>query len=164
MQHRGRRDRQFRRRPGGRRRFQIGEILAKNRFLEPQLAADAKPSECRFDRARLVSEWQADTLAGLADPADAVEEIHMPRAAAKFAVGDTPEADFLLHPRDIADRRILDPMQLPGGNPPLLMLGPRSQQFRRPEQASDVIGAKRRTRHCTHPNLPRFVIFQSRRL
>jgi hypothetical protein len=71
------------------------------------------------------------------------------------------EPDLLLHPRDIADRGILDLPQLCGRNPPSSMLFPRPQQFRRPQQASDVIGAKRRTRHGIHPDLPILSFFDT---
>ena len=78
----------------------------------------------------------------------------MPRAAAELAVGHTLEPDLLLHPHEIADRRILDPPQLPGREPAGLMIRPRPQQFRRPQQAPDMIGAKRRTRQIGHWNPP----------
>ena len=105
------------------------------------------PTRCaagaELDGAALVAELDAQNLLGLADPADPVKKIHMPRAAAELAIGDALEPDLLLHPHDIADRRILDPPQLRGRNPPRLMLPPRPQQLRRPQQTPDMIGAKR---------------------
>src|SRR6266481_902618 len=53
--------------------------------VDVQPAADPKRAECRFDRPRLILELDAQALVGLRHPADLVEEIHVPGAAA-----DTP--------------------------------------------------------------------------
>src|SRR5438270_98553 len=76
-----------------------------------QLAADAKGSQRRLDRARFVPGLDAQLLIGLRDAADLIEKIHMPGAAAKLAVGHPSKPDLLLHPDHVADRRILDAAQ-----------------------------------------------------
>jgi len=71
----------------------------------------------------------------------------MPRAAAKLAVGHPFEADLLLHPDRIADRRIFDAAQFLARETAGLMLGSRPQQLRRTQQAADMVGAEGWTRH-----------------
>ena len=61
---------------------------------------------------------------GLGHPADLVEEIHVPGAAAELAVGHPCEANLLLHAGGITDRGILDAAQFLGREPAGLMLGP----------------------------------------
>jgi hypothetical protein len=58
------------------------------RIFEPQLAGDTKRAERGLDRAGLVPESDPQGLVRLRDPADLLEEIHMPRAAVKFAIDD----------------------------------------------------------------------------
>jgi hypothetical protein len=55
----------------------------------------------------------------------------------------TSEADLLLHPENIADRIILDMVQLFGRKAAGSVLLPRPRQFRRPQQAADLVGAER---------------------
>ena len=74
----------------------------------------------------------------------------MPGAAAELAVGHPLEADLLLHPDHIADRRILDAAQLLGREAAGRMLGARLQQFRRAQQAPDMVGAERRSNAVDH--------------
>ena len=118
------------------------KIVSSSRSLPPTRCA----AGVELDGAALVAEPDVQNLLGLADPADPVKKIHMPRAAAELAIGDALEPDLPLHPHDIANRRILDPPQLRRRNPPRLMLPPRPQQLRRPQQTPDMIGAKRRPR------------------
>src|SRR5262249_18723262 len=87
-------------------------------------------------------------------PADLVEKIHVPGAAAELAIGYSLEADLLLHLRGIADRCVLGPAQFLGGEPASLMLGARPQQLRWAQKAADMVGAERRTRQIAHRNLP----------
>ena len=54
--------------------------------------------------------------------ADLVEEIHVPGAAAKLAVGDALEPDLLLHPDYFANGFVLDAAQLRGRQAAGLML------------------------------------------
>src|SRR5262249_42109639 len=74
--------------------------------------------------------------------------------AAELAIGHPQETDLLLHSNRIADRRVLDAMQLPSRQAASLTLGTRAQQLRRAQQTADVIGAERWTRHIDHRNLP----------
>jgi hypothetical protein len=67
----------------------------------------------------------------------------VPRGAAELAVGDALEAELGLHIGRPADTIILDPAQCLGGYPALLVLRPRRQQRRRPQQAADMIGTER---------------------
>jgi hypothetical protein len=67
----------------------------------------------------------AQGLVGLGHPADLVEEIHVPGASAEFAVGNSFEADLLLHPHGVGDRLILGATQFFGREAAGLLLGPR---------------------------------------
>jgi hypothetical protein len=98
-----------------------------------------------LDRAGLVPELDAQHPVGLRDTPDLVEEIHMPGAAAKLAIGYPLEANLLLNPDHIPDHIVLDAAQFFGREATGLMLGPRPQQFRRAQQAADVVGAERRS-------------------
>ena len=65
-------------------------------------------------------------------------------AAPELAVGDDLQPDVLLQLDDVADRVVLDrgqpfAVELAGG-----VLLPRAQQFRRAQQAADMLGAERR--------------------
>jgi len=129
--------------PGGATDFKIGEIVAKDRLVEAQSARHPVRRRREFERAGLVLELDVEEPVGLGDPADLVQKIHVPRGAAELAVGDPLEAELGLHIGGPADAIILDPAQRLGGDPALLMLGPRRQQRRRPQQAADMIGAER---------------------
>ena len=67
-------------------------------------------------------------------------------AAAEFAVGHDLEPDLLLHMDGVADAIVLDARELAVAD--LLagmLLGRLAAAARRPQQAADMIGAKRRT-------------------
>ena len=68
----------------------------------------------------------------------------MPPVAAEFAVGDRFQPDRLLPLDRLADRRILDLPQRFDGTLAALRLVARLAQLRRPQQAADLVGAKRR--------------------
>jgi hypothetical protein len=89
------------------RRFEEGEILAEDRLVEAELAADPMRGRAEFDRARLVLELDVQAMVAVADPADLVEKIHVPGAAAHFAVGDPPETEVALQLDRVADRLVL---------------------------------------------------------
>ena len=48
----------------------------------------------------------------------------------------------------IADRPVLGGAQLGRSDAACLMVGPRLEQFRRAQQAADMVGAERRVCHC----------------
>ena len=94
---------------------------------------------------------ELDAVLGL-DDVDAVEraeEIEMPPGAAELAVGHRLQPDRLLLRDDVADQPVLDGAKRVGAD---LALGPRGArllELRRPQQAADLVGAKRRfARHA----------------
>src|SRR4051794_18816103 len=97
-------------------------------------------SRAELDGAVLVAEPDRQPLICPGDPADPVDEVHMPGAAAEFAVGHAFQADLLLHLDDIADRGVLDAPQLLVRDAARLTLGPGAEQFRRAQQAPDMVG------------------------
>jgi hypothetical protein len=80
----------------------------------------------------------------LLDAVEAPEEIEVPPRAAEFAVGDGLQADLLLLLDDALDLAVFHDLELGGGDLALLVPLPRVLQRRRPQQATDVIGAKGR--------------------
>src|SRR5229473_6432348 len=110
---------------------------------------------CRveLEGTALVAELDRQPLLRLGHSADLIDEIHVPRTAAELAVGYPLEADLLLHADRIANRCVLDAAQLFGREPPGLMLGSGPQQFRRAQQAADMIGAERGCGSTVHEHL-----------
>jgi hypothetical protein len=93
--------------------------------------------------ARGVAHRHADLLVGRGDPAEAVDEVHVPGGAAELAVGGRRQPDLLLQGHRVADRGVLDRAQAgvverPGGVP-----GPGVDQRGWAEQAADVVGTER---------------------
>jgi hypothetical protein len=60
---------------------------------------------------------------------------------AELAVGRRPQSDVLLHLHDVADRVVLDGAQRLVVDPPRGVVVPGLQQFRRAQEAADVVGA-----------------------
>ena len=127
-------------------RFQELEVVAEDAAVEVQLARHAQAGRREIDVALVAVEVHGDVLLDLLHAADLVHEVHVPRRAAELAVGDALQADVLLHLHDGADRIVLDCLQLRGADATLLVLLACAQQLLRPQQAADVIGAKRRLR------------------
>ena len=67
--------------------------------------------------------------------------------AAEFAVGDDLQSDALLHGDGAADRGVLRRAELFGGRRARREFTPDVEQFRRAEQAADVLGAEGRVIH-----------------
>jgi hypothetical protein len=89
-------------------------------------------------------------------PAEALHalEQHLAKGgAAELAVGRHLEADALLHGDGFADHPVLQGMQLGCGQPALDMRLARVAQLLRPDQAADMVGAKRRGRTLCHASL-----------
>ena len=112
---------------------------------EVHLRADVDRRGRELDVALLVVELDLDVARRLLDPAELVDEVHVPGRAAELPVGRRLQPDVVLHLHDRADRVVLDGAQLlgasrrPGGE-----LLASLQQLRRAQQAADVIGAERR--------------------
>ena len=80
----------------------------------------------------------------LAHAAELIDEVHVPRRAPKLAVGGALQADVALEGDRIADRVVLDGTQLSRVDAARLVVGPGSPHSLGPQQAADVVGAKRR--------------------
>src|ERR1700751_4142810 len=73
------------------------------------------------------------------------EKIEMPPPAAKLAIGGELEPDLLLLLDRFFDLAIFDRAQRPGGDLVTRALLARHFDRRRPQQAADMVGAKRRS-------------------
>jgi len=80
----------------------------------------------------------------LGDPADLVDEVHVPGGPAELTVGRGLKAHLPLERDGLADLDILDRRKLRGGDHPCGQVVPRVLQPRGPQQAPDVIGTERR--------------------
>ena len=110
VHHARRRDREFRHR-GRDVLAQEGEIVREDRVLEPHGRADAHRGRREADSTAGVLELHDEVRRELLDAAELVDEIHVPGAPAKLAVGRRLQADGLLHPDALADRLVLDAAQ-----------------------------------------------------
>jgi len=72
------------------------------------------------------------------------EKARVPDRAAIFAISDSLKAEVLLQLNRSANRAIFHFTQHRGRKLTFLMLLASAQKFRRPQQAADMIGAKRR--------------------
>src|SRR5579862_1877972 len=104
-----------------------GKIVAENDLVEAELALDPVRGRGEFDRAGVVLELDMKAMVAVADPANPVEKIHVPRAAAHLAVGDALEADAPLQRDPIADRLVLGGTQRRSVDPAGLTVGARLQ-------------------------------------
>ena len=107
------------------RRFEKGKIVAENGLVERELAADPVRGWAELDRAGFVLELDVEAMVTVGDPADLVEEIHVPGAAAHLAVGDALEPQPLLQRDPVADRLILGRAQRRRVDAASLMIGAR---------------------------------------
>src|SRR5271155_2192834 len=79
----------------------------------------------------------------LADPAELINEVHVPGRSAELPVGRRLQSHLLLQRDDLANRLVLDPAELlVVDHPPGVALS-RLQQLGRPQQAAHVICPKR---------------------
>jgi hypothetical protein len=74
---------------------------------------------------------------------DLSQKVCVPNGAAIFAIRDALQTDLFLQFRHVADRAVFDFPQGLGGESSLLILLASAQKIRRPQQAADMIGAKR---------------------
>jgi hypothetical protein len=85
-----------------------------------------------------------DALVGALDPAEPVDEVHVPRRAPELAVRRRLQPHALLHRDDVPDRLVLSGAQCRDVDLTGLVRGARREQCGGPEQASDVVGTERR--------------------
>src|SRR6202042_57036 len=86
----------------------------------------------------------------LRDPAELVNEVHVPRLAAELPVGRGLEPDLALHPDDVQDRRVPALGELPGRDLADRELLTGLEYLLRAQQAADVVGAEGRTGVVCH--------------
>src|SRR6202008_3803507 len=84
----------------------------------------------------------------------AQQEIELPPRAAKLAVGDRLQSGRLLLFDDVLDLAILDRFEFGGADLAFGAFLARGFERRRPQQAADMIGAKRRLGSLRHDLLP----------
>jgi hypothetical protein len=81
-----------------------------------------------------------------------VQEVEVPPGAPELAVRDRFQPDRFLLPDDVADGAVLDIRQFVAPDPSLRSGGAGCLEFRRPQQAADLIGPKRRP--VPHDQIP----------
>ena len=79
---------------------------------------------------------------GLVDPAELVDEVHVPRRTAELAVGGALQPDLVLHRDRPADRVVLGGGKRRCADPPRGVLLARRGECRRAQQAADMVGAE----------------------
>ena len=138
VEHRGRGNRLL----GG---LRCGILEKRKRLGHDRLRAADPPGHGRHGRL-LVGSAEATLIrhGGDAHTIELAQKIDVPIVAAQLAIGDRAQADRFLPLDDCTYRVVLDAPQLLGGNCPPLELRPRLDELPRSEQASDLIGAKRR--------------------
>ncbi len=150
MQHRRRRDADFRR--AARRRLEEIEIRSLNRRHMPDLAPDVHRRRLEADLGPVVSTECRDEFAVMGlDAFQALEEIDVKVGATELAVGDPLQPDVLLRMHHLADALVLDCMQIirretAAGEP-----FARRPEPLGPKKTADMVGAERRTGHRLLP-------------
>ena len=115
------------------------KMVCSSLTLLPTCSAAGRP----LDGARRVGELHRQVARRLGDPAERVDEVHVPRGPAEFPVGGRLQADFLLHPYGPGDLLVLDRPQLIGRDPA------RRRSRRAPEAAAAGAAGCRRGRPGT---------------
>ena len=108
--------------PAGISDWQVVEVAAEDRLVDPQRPVDVQPGRGAVEIALGVLEVDPDLLVRPADAVDRVDEVHVPGRTAELAVGRRLQPGIALHPHGVGDRRVLDVAQLrvvdlPGGRP-----------------------------------------------
>ena len=144
-----RRDGDLRRR--ARDRSEVTEIVDEDRLRPRELAGDL-PATAGSARASPSAEWKRTViLDGISCTfAKLQQEVAVPGAAIVLAVGDELEPDVLLHRDHVADRRLLDALELGVGRSPFSASLARLDQRLRPDQAAHMVGAERRLGSLGH--------------
>src|SRR5579863_7838943 len=111
------------------------------RRVAAKLADDAQQDRPRLRAAAGKLDF---ALAGIGfDAVEPFEEVIVPGNATKLAVSDRLEPHLLLSADDVFDLAILDVLKGLGRNLAARALLARRFQRRRPQQAADMVGAKR---------------------
>jgi hypothetical protein len=131
------------------------EVIDEDALGPRQLAVDAQARRRELDVALRGVEPRLDARRDHGDVGEALEEIEVPEGAAELAVGDRLEPKLLLQLDRVADRLVLDPAQLLGGDGPGFPLVARVEQFLGAQQAADMVGAERRRGAGRHGGSPR---------
>jgi hypothetical protein len=98
-------------------------------------------------------ELDADAFLGVADPAERVDEVHVPRRAPELAIRRRLQPDLLLLAHDVADRLVLDASQLVGADAPGGVLVARAGEPLGAQERADVVGAVGRAGPWGHRSL-----------
>src|SRR4029079_9287167 len=114
---------------------------------------DAQRRGGELERALRVAELDLQAVLCPRDPAQAVDEVHVPRRAAELAVGRRAQPDVLLAADHRADRLVLDAPQLGRVDAVLGEVRAGLEQLRRAQQAADVVGPEGGPRSCGHGSL-----------
>ncbi len=123
-------------------RFQEIEVIAEDAAVERKPAFDLEPRGREVHIAFLAVEVHGDVLLHLAHAADLVEKIHVPGRTAELSIGNALQAQFLLHAHDIANRGVFSLAQIGRSKAPCLVFRAGAREFRRPQQAADMVGAE----------------------
>src|SRR6185295_6494512 len=147
VQHRRRRDRHLRRVAGADLRPQVLEVGA----LDVLDVADLVDHAHHRRRELLAAVGLLDGRRNVGlDAGELLEKVDVEVGAAELAVGDAAQPHVLLEADDLGDRVVLDGAQLRGRDLALGAALARVEQAPGPEEAADVIGAKRRLRAGRH--------------
>ena len=126
--------------------------LRKRKSLDVRMGGEADPAD-RADALGLgLHAVKRDALVDLIklDALQALEEIELIPGAAELAVGGKLQPDLLLLPDRLFDLAVFDRAQRVRGDLIARALGPRLFDRGGPQQAADMVGAKRR-RSSLHP-------------
>ena len=126
---------------------------AKMHFSSFSLPVTRMAAGRELDVALFVVELHLEVVVRFGDPANLINEVHVPGRAAVLAVSHPLEPDILLHPDDGSDGGVLDPALVLGRDAALRVVIPRLEDVGRAKQAADVVGSKRR--NSVHAEMPR---------
>jgi hypothetical protein len=118
-------------------------VLAEDGLVQPDRPVDLQGGGGELDVSVVVVHPHPDVTVGLAHPAEAVDEIHVPGGAPELAIGGRTQPDIGLHRHHVPDGFVLNGSQLVGGDPPLCHVRTGLPQHRWPQQTADVVGPQR---------------------
>ncbi len=126
------------------------KVVGEDRVWQADAIGDTEGCRREGDRPFGISELHLELLVCLGDPAEPVDEIHVPGTAPELAVGRRGKADVLLHRHHRPDGVVLRGRQGIRGNPARGVIGPSREQRGGTEQAADVVGSERRRGALRH--------------
>src|SRR5579875_1876025 len=154
VHHAGRRDGELGRLPGGHVVPDERERAGEDGLGQGDRRDDVRRRRRPLKAPVLVAEGDPDRVVlDLPDAAERVDEVHVPRLAAQFAVGRGPQAYLTLHLDDVADRGVLHLRELFGADLPGREVVTGSQHLRRTQQAAHVVGTERGSGGIGHASL-----------